>query len=256
VFISYAWESEPHASWVRELATRLRTHDGLDVTLDQWAAQPGDELTLFMEQGVRASDFVLLVCTPMYKRKFDARRGGVGYEAKNIAGEISAGLALRKIIPIQRSGEWAESAPSIVLGDYYVDLRGEPYEERAYQRLVDALHGQRLIAPPIARKLGLEPRTSADANLPAAIVVTTQEQLYAWRDCLARLAPHPNEMNALAATVGLRFATSAEATPADHAWRDLLRQAQNQQLDLRPLVALALQAAPDDPQLAALAGLK
>ena len=154
VFISYAWEEEPHPTWVRDLATRLRTKDGIDVTFDRWDAQPGDELTLFMEKGIRDSQFVLMVCTPIYKAKFDARMGGVGYEAKNITGEIftgeiSAGLAQRKIIPIHREGAWKDAAPSIVLGSFYIGLAGEPYNEASYRTLVDTLHGRREVAPPI-----------------------------------------------------------------------------------------------------------
>jgi tetratricopeptide (TPR) repeat protein len=132
------------------LATRLRTNDGLDVTLDRWDAQPGDELTSFMEKGIRDSGFVLLICTPTYKAKFDARIGGVGYEAKAIAGEIFAGLAGQKIIPIHRKGAWKDAAPSILLGNYYVDLSAEPYAEANYRMLIDRLHGRREIAPPIA----------------------------------------------------------------------------------------------------------
>jgi tetratricopeptide (TPR) repeat protein len=150
VFISYAWEEEPHPTWVGELATRLRTKDGLDVTLDRWAAQPGDELTLFMEKGIRDSRFVLMICTPLYKAKFDERLGGVGYEARNIAGEIYTGLATKKIIPIHRQGgKWAEAAPTAVLGSFYVNLTGDPFREVHYRTLVDFLHGRREVAPRI-----------------------------------------------------------------------------------------------------------
>jgi tetratricopeptide (TPR) repeat protein len=149
VFISYAWEEEPHATWVKELATRLRTKDGVDITLDRWEAQPGDELTCFMEKSVRESRFVLLICTPTYKAKFDERMGGVGYEAQNITGEISVGLAKRKIIPIHRNGAWKEAAPSIVLGSFYVDLTADPYSEANYRMLIDTLHGRRESAPAI-----------------------------------------------------------------------------------------------------------
>ena len=45
VLVAYAWEDEPHPTWVKALATRLRTQDGVDATLDVWEAQPGDELT-------------------------------------------------------------------------------------------------------------------------------------------------------------------------------------------------------------------
>jgi tetratricopeptide (TPR) repeat protein len=149
VFISYAWETESHASWVKDFATRLRTTEALDVALDRWEAVPGDELPLFMERSIRESNFIILICTPEYKAKFDGRLGGVGYEANSIAGEILTGLAHRKIIPVHRSGSWSSAAPSVVQGNFFVDLRGSPFSESAYRALVDILHGRREAAPPI-----------------------------------------------------------------------------------------------------------
>lgn len=51
-FISYTWKPEEHKNWVRDLATRLRVEDGIEVILDQWHTAPGDQLTHFMEQAV------------------------------------------------------------------------------------------------------------------------------------------------------------------------------------------------------------
>jgi tetratricopeptide (TPR) repeat protein len=149
VFLSYSWDEEQHQSWVKDLAFRMRTQDGLDVTLDRWAAQPGDELTLFMEKSVRESRFIVLICTPGYKAKFDGRYGGVGYEARNIAGQIMTGLATRKIIPVHRSGLWTEAAPTVVTGDFRVNFTDDPYLESEYRVLIDMLHGRREVAPPI-----------------------------------------------------------------------------------------------------------
>jgi TIR domain-containing protein len=78
-FISYCHESDEYNEWVRELAARLRD-GGVESILDQWETAPGDQLPAFMEQSVRQSAFVLVVCTPKYKGKSDRRTGGVGYE--------------------------------------------------------------------------------------------------------------------------------------------------------------------------------
>lgn len=86
-FISYARESDEHKAWVIELGTRLRS-DGIDLTLDEWHLRPGDELPRFMESAIRESDSVLVVCTPAYRAKSDARSGGVGYEGSMITAEI------------------------------------------------------------------------------------------------------------------------------------------------------------------------
>jgi len=147
VFISYAWEDEAHSTWVEALASRLTTEEGLHVELDRWSNQPGDELPLAMEKGVRDSRFVLLICTPVYKARFDERAHGVGYEARLIAAEILAGGPAGKFVPVRRAGDWPRAAPSVFLGDTYIDLSGNPFDGVQYQRLVDVLKGRSRLPP-------------------------------------------------------------------------------------------------------------
>lgn len=86
-FISYSWDDDDHREWVRTLAARLRK-DGVDVSIDRWAAVPGDQLPAFMERAIRENQFVVIICTPRYKRRSDAREGGVGYEGDIMAAEV------------------------------------------------------------------------------------------------------------------------------------------------------------------------
>lgn len=147
-FVSYSWDDEPHKAWVRELATKLRT-DGVDVTLDQWHTVPGDQLPEFMENSVRKNDYVLIICTPNYKKESDKRTGDVGYQGDIMTGEVRTRRNHRKFIPILRAGEWQNATPSWLGGKCYIDLRGTNYPEPHYQKLVRTLHGQNLEAPPI-----------------------------------------------------------------------------------------------------------
>ena len=126
-FISYSWDSDEHQAWVRELATRLR-QDGVDARLDQWHLRPADEVTRFMEESIREQDFVVMVCTARYKRKADAREGGVGYEGTVITAELFARPATRKFIPLLRQGEPGEAVPTYLGSRYYLDLRPGPRE--------------------------------------------------------------------------------------------------------------------------------
>ena len=84
VFISYSWEEDAHQQWVREFADRLLA-DGIDATIDQYDASLGDRLPHFMEQSITTADYVLIICTPLYKKKADNRKGGVGYEGHIIS---------------------------------------------------------------------------------------------------------------------------------------------------------------------------
>jgi hypothetical protein len=150
-FVSYSWDDEDHKKWVRELAARLRG-DGITVALDQWELVPGDQLPAFMERSIRNSSYVLVVCTPGYKKRSDERKGGVGYEGDIITGELLTQQNHRKFIPILRAGEWEQAAPSWLKGKYHIDLRGEPYSEAHYQDLLTTLLGTRPQAPPVATR--------------------------------------------------------------------------------------------------------
>lgn len=147
-FLSYSWDSESHKSWVRELGVRLRL-DGVELLLDQWELAPGDQLTQFMEQAIRESDFVLITCTPKYKSRSDKRQGGVGYEGDIMTAEVTNGVPRHKFIPILRGNDWSNSAPSWLLGSVYLDFRGEPYSEVSYKDLLKTIHKCRDIAPPV-----------------------------------------------------------------------------------------------------------
>ena len=167
-FISYGWESDEHREWVRKFAARLRG-DGVDVTLDQWAVQPGDQLPVFMERAVRQNDFVLVVCTPHYKRRSDERLGGIGYEGDIMTAEAFVTRNERKFIPLFRSGgDWFSASPTWLQGKYYVDLRGDPYREEQYQDLITTLHGTRPAAPPIGKPPQIrQPSASRSSQVPS-----------------------------------------------------------------------------------------
>lgn len=173
-FISYAWESDEVQSWVRNLATRLRG-DGVDVTLDQWHLAPGDQLPQFMEEAVRTNDFVLIACTPTYRAKSDARKGGVGYEGDIMTAEVMADRRHRKFIPMLRLGEWNDSAPSWLRGKYFVDMR-HGASETGYADLLATILGTRQQAPPVvvrSQSAGSQRAVSptpTEADLPMRIV--------------------------------------------------------------------------------------
>ncbi|MEZ5593633.1 MAG: toll/interleukin-1 receptor domain-containing protein [Gammaproteobacteria bacterium] len=142
--MSYAWDHS--RDWVLALAERLR-NDGIDIVLDQWETVPGDMLPKFMESAVRESDYVLVVCTPSYKKKSDDRTGGVGYEGDIMTAEVFALEKRAKFIPLLREGDWRAASPSWLLGAYYLDLRGEQYSSDTYGELLDLLLGRRKKAP-------------------------------------------------------------------------------------------------------------
>ena len=88
-FLSYSWSSPEHEDWVLRLADDLVDLD-VDVILDKWDLQDGDDPYSFMERIVTdpALKKVVLVCDREYVRKADAREGGVGAEAQILTPEL------------------------------------------------------------------------------------------------------------------------------------------------------------------------
>ena len=172
-FISYSWDDELHKEWVRSLAARLRA-DGVDITLDRWAAVPGDQLPEFMERAIRENEFVVIVCTPRYKSRSDARVGGVGYEGDIMTAEVMTLRNNRKFIPVLRRGSWSISAPSWLTGKYYINLTDDPYSERDYLDLVRTLLGVRETAPPIGEPMATV-KTSTNQQSESKHIETCSE---------------------------------------------------------------------------------
>ncbi len=171
-FISYSWDTDEHKAWVREFAARLRT-DGVDVTLDQWHAIPGDQLPQFMETAVRENSYVLVICTPRYRDRSDKRTGGVGYEGDIMTAEVSTTRNHRKFIPILRHGDWSSSSPSWLKGKYYIDLSGNPYSEDGYSDLLTTIHRTRPVPPPVGRppNINLPPVNASQVPAPPTVPI-------------------------------------------------------------------------------------
>ncbi len=99
VFISYSWTSEEYKRRVLDLAIRLR-NDGVDVILDQWELRPGHNIYAFMEQSLKDSDKVLILCDKEYASKADNRSRGVGAETQIITPDVYGKYRQEKFIPV------------------------------------------------------------------------------------------------------------------------------------------------------------
>lgn len=170
VFVSYTHESPSHKAWVASLATDLRRR-GIDVILDQWDLKLGDDLTLFMERGIRSSARVLLICTPTYKRKADEGQGGVGYERLVVTGEIAANIETNKFVCALRDGDKPTSIPTFGATRLFVDFRNDSVYEVSLEELARDIHQAPAASKP---PLGLNPFVHS-APAPVAAVPTAEE---------------------------------------------------------------------------------
>lgn len=151
VFISYTHESAQHRQWVLKLATDLR-RNGVDAVIDYWECNYGTELNLFMEKGIRNSDRVLLVCTPSYRKKANAGRGGVGYERLVVTSEIAKDIQTDKFICALRAGTEQSSIPSFASSRLFIDFRKDgDYDDNLEELLRDIHLTPMSPKPPVGR---------------------------------------------------------------------------------------------------------
>lgn len=149
-FISYSWDDDEHKDWVRCLATELQ-RNGVETRLDQWDTHLGMDVTNYMETCIRESDFVLLVCTPIFAQKANAGSGGVGYEKSIVTGEIFADAASpKKFVPVLRKGDSKDCLPSYLKSRVYTDFRDDNRFDSSLKTLLRHLHqSPEYIRPPL-----------------------------------------------------------------------------------------------------------
>ena len=211
VFISYSHDSPEHKRWVSEIGAKLR-HNGIDAILDQWDLGPGDDITLFMESGLKNSDRVLVICTDTYVRKANAGEGGVGYERQIVTAELIRNLGTNKFIPVIRQASGEEKTPTFLATRMYIDLRDESQFETEFDKLLHELHQVPIIQrPPLGKipfatlpsgqevlssegvsiqlpEIPQEVQSASDAYA-AAFEIARAGDVLGWRKLLTRIKP-------------------------------------------------------------------
>ncbi len=136
--------------------------NGVDAYLDQWDLIPGQDSTYFMESQIRDSDFVVLICTPLYAEKSNIPRGGVGYEKNIISAEMLQASDLRpKFIPILKKGTFDNALPTYLGSKYAIDFREPKKQKTAFDELLRAIYKQ---PHPDKPSLGQNPFENSETN--------------------------------------------------------------------------------------------
>lgn len=153
VFISYSHDSDRHREWVRGLAEYL-LENGIDVMLDQWDVDLGDDLAAFMENAIRHTDRVVAISTDAYVEKANDGTGGVGYEKTIATAEILRNPEnRRRFIPVVRNVARKEKLPAFFGAAYYLDLSDGLDTAQMRQELVRVIFD----VPPKKPALGASP---------------------------------------------------------------------------------------------------
>ena len=160
VFLSYSHDSPEHKDRVLALCDRLR-QDGIDAWIDQYETSPPEGWPRWCANRVRAADFVLVVCTEIYERRFrgaeePGRGRGGQWEGFVIELELyQAAARNRKFIPVLFPPALEEHVPDVLQAVSRYDVSGDA----GYWRLVRHLTGQpETPAPPLGLSVPLPPR--------------------------------------------------------------------------------------------------
>ena len=216
-FLSYAWTDPSYKRRVLALADRLES-DGVHVVVDAQDLHPGDDTDHYMERMVNDPDIskVLLLCNPEYKRKADAREGGVGTESQIVSGAVyeqgTDPERRRRFVAVvmDRDEDGDAPTPTYYGRRRYLDLSDEAIAEDEYAELVNFVHGN-------------PPRPRAPAGPAPADVVSPQSRTLgtSTRQSRAMRALRNGETSASAALTDYldTFAenlSTFDITPADH----------------------------------------
>lgn len=164
VFASYSHDSDEHKEWVLKLSRKL-VESGVDVILDQWDLGAGDDITLFMENGVRDSDRVIVICTDAYVRKANAGEGGVGYERLIVTAQLAQDLGTKKFIPIIRQSSNEEKTPTFLATRKYIDFANDSKFDEKFDELLREIQGDPINPkPPLGEYSSANPPSELEAS--------------------------------------------------------------------------------------------
>lgn len=120
VFISYAWGTDDYQKKVLNFCTRLYSECGIEVLIDKWSMEAGNDTYDFMERCVKDSsvNHVIMLPDKNYAEKADNRQGGVGTETQIISQEVYSNTIQSKFIPVvfERDSDEKIYIPVYLLG--------------------------------------------------------------------------------------------------------------------------------------------
>ena len=126
VFISYSHDSSSHQLNVLEFANRLRA-DGIDAVIDRYEQFPAEGWPRWMAKQVEQADFVLIVCTDLYNRRYrgeeEPDRGkGVAWESVLIRNYLYDQKGSRTFIPVLFPHSKVDDIPTALRGFSYFQI--------------------------------------------------------------------------------------------------------------------------------------
>ena len=132
VFISYSHDSKAHKEQVFDLSETLRLH-GIDADLDQYHENPPEGWPRWMRNRLEWADYVLVVCSSTYLRRFEGTETiGIGRGAKWEGAIITQNLynaesEQSKFIPVIPSAGAPDDIPVVLQSATHYRMSTQSY---------------------------------------------------------------------------------------------------------------------------------
>ncbi len=140
VFISYSHDSDDHQERLFELSEKLRS-EGIDCNIDQYEMAPPDGWPRWMRNQIKSADFVIVVCTETYERRYEGAEtlgmgAGVKWEGAIITQQLyEAEGQNEKFIPVVFYPADLKHIPLEMRGGTWYRLDNETGYELLYRQL-------------------------------------------------------------------------------------------------------------------------
>lgn len=226
VFISYSHDSEAHIDAVVALSTLLRKK-GVDCWVDEYVDSPPEGWPRWCRDQIKKSEFVLLICTETYERRFDGEEEfgtgrGVTFEGFVITQMIYASQGKHnKFLPVVLVSSDLGHIPDLLQGYTNYDLSAAKGFERLYRRLTHQVPPP----PPLGELEILPVALERELGVVDGVVRYQQPRSVLPRD-VATLPPQPplvlktdfaREVSGIgAAFIGASTSGSRRKAPAQH----------------------------------------
>ena len=160
VFISYSHDSQDHMERVLDLSDRLRD-TGIDSNIDQYETSPPEGWPRWMANQIEEADFVLVVCTKNYERRFKGKEDhgkglGVNWEGAIITQELYDAEAMNTtFIPVIFSPDDSAYIPLVLRSATSYNIATKEGYDTLYSRLTNQPY---IVKPELGKILPMPPR--------------------------------------------------------------------------------------------------
>jgi len=172
VFVSYSWTNQGHVdrilAWCEQLVA-----NGVDVEIDRWALNEGDDKYAFMERMVSDESIthVLIFTDARYAEKANERAHGVGTETQIISAELYGRTTQEKFLPIvcEFDAQGEPCVPVFLKGRIYFNFATPDAANENWEKLIRRLYNKPALTKP---RLGKPPGYLEAGSAPPSMTAS------------------------------------------------------------------------------------